>query len=311
MPHGQQKQGDGRHHHETQTEWWVGNDEKGAGESCRKGGSHDGNRRWSTPGSVSSVNADLEIALECAAVAGRIVADGFRAAAGATFKSSAVDPVTEYDRAAEDAIRALLADHRPADSILGEEGGGSGWDTGRVWIVDPLDGTVNFVHGVPQVAVSVALWDGGRPLVGVVRDAIGGEVFSAVAGEGAWLDSEPIRVSPTTDLVRALVGTGFPYDRRERAAELAEVVGRVLAEAQGIRRIGSAALDLCWVATGRFDAYWEYRLKPWDTAAGQLIVTEAGGIVTDLDGAPYLPDAPGILATNSRLHSRMLEVLAG
>lgn len=257
------------------------------------------------------MNADLEIAIECAVVAGRIVADGFRAAAGATFKSSAVDPVTEFDRAAEDAIRALLAEHRPHDSILGEEGGGSGWDAGRVWIVDPLDGTVNFVHGVPQVAVSVALWDSGRPQVGVVRDAIGGEVFSAVAGEGAWLGAEPITVSPTAEMVRALVGTGFPYDRRERAAELAAVVGRVLAEAQGIRRIGSAALDLCWVAAGRFDAYWEYRLKPWDTAAGALIVSEAGGTVTDLDGGQYLPDAPGILATNGHLHSRMLEVLGG
>lgn len=257
------------------------------------------------------MNPELEIALDCAAVAGRIVADGFRAAAGATFKSSAVDPVTEYDRAAEDAIRQLLASHRPDDSILGEEGGGSDWDTGRVWIVDPLDGTVNFVHGVPQVAVSVALWEDGRPLVGVVRDAIGGEVFSAAAGEGAWLDSEPIRVSPTSDPVRALVGTGFPYDRRERAAELAAVVGRVLAEVQGIRRIGSAALDLCWVAAGRFDAYWEYRLKPWDTAAGELIVSEAGGTVTDLGGARYVPDAPGILATNGPLHARMLEILAG
>lgn len=256
------------------------------------------------------MNADLDIALECAAVAGRIVADGFRAAAATTYKTSAVDPVTEFDRAAEDAIRSLLAEHRPEDHILGEEGGGSGWQEGRVWIVDPLDGTVNFVHGVPQVAVSVALWDGGRPMVGVVRDAIGGEVFSAAVGQGAWLDSEPIRVSQTTDMVRALVGTGFPYDRRERAAELVEVMGRVLAEAQGIRRIGSAALDLCWVAAGRFDAYWEYRLKPWDTAAGELIVTEAGGTVTGLGGEQYVPDGPGILATNGHLHSRMLEVLA-
>lgn len=255
------------------------------------------------------MQADLQLALECASLAAGIVADGFRAAAGTSFKSSAVDPVTEYDRAAEDAIRHVLGRHRPHDAILGEEGGGDGWDTGRVWIVDPLDGTVNFVHGVPQVAVSVALWEDGTPRVGVVQDAIGGEVFSAMTGHGAWLDDAPIRVSTTNETVRALVATGFPYDRRERASELAATLGKVLAEVQGIRRIGSAALDLCWVAAGRFDAYWEYRLKPWDTAAGELIVAEAGGSVTDLDGNPYRPDTAGILASNGLLHERMLEVV--
>jgi myo-inositol-1(or 4)-monophosphatase len=255
------------------------------------------------------VNDDLALALECARRAGVIVARGFHLATDTHYKS-AVDPVTEFDRAAEEAVRDLLATERPNDAVLGEEGGGAGWDTGRVWIVDPLDGTVNFVHGVPQVAVSVGLWEDGQPLAGVVQDAIGGEVFSAVRGEGAFLDGQPISCSDVDDTVRALVATGFPYDRRERAAELVEILGRVLAEVQGIRRIGSSALDLCWVAAGRFDAYWEYRLKPWDTAAGQLIVTEAGGRVTDLDGAPYLPDAAALLASNSLLHDRLLSVIS-
>ena len=255
------------------------------------------------------VNDDLALALECARRAGVIVARGFQLATDTHYKS-AVDPVTEFDRAAEEAVRDLLGTERPHDAILGEEGGGAGWDAGRVWIVDPLDGTVNFVHGVPQVAVSVGLWENGQPLVGVVRDAIGGEVFSAVRGEGAFLDGHPISCSAVDDAVRALVATGFPYDRRERAAELVEILGRVLAEVQGIRRIGSSALDLCWVAAGRFDAYWEYRLKPWDTAAGQLIVTEAGGRVTDLEGAPYLPDAGALLASNGWLHDRLLSVIS-
>lgn len=238
------------------------------------------------------------------------MAAGFETVATTELKGT-VDPVTEFDRAAEATVRSVLATRRPDDGILGEEEGGDDWRSGRVWIVDPLDGTVNFVHHIPQVSVSVALWEDGRPQVGVVHDAIRNEVFSARRGFGAHLDGAPIRVSPVDDTVRSLVVTGFPYDRRERAGELAEILGRVLAEVQGIRRLGSSALDLCWVAAGRFEAYWEYRLHPWDTAAGQLIVEEAGGRVTDLDGTPYRPGAPGLLASNDRIHQRLLEVIAG
>lgn len=260
------------------------------------------------PVASGTVNDDLMLAIESARRAAEIVADGFRTSTETTYKG-AVDPVTAFDHAAEDAIRSLLAAERPDDAILGEEGGGTGWDTGRVWIVDPLDGTVNFVHRIPQVAVSVALWEDGEPVVGVVHDAIGGEVFTAAAGRGASVDGSTIEVSKEDDLSRALVGTGFPYDRQVRAVELAEVLGRVLAEVQGIRRIGSAALDLCWVAAGRFEAYWEYRLQPWDTAAGQLIVEEAGGRVTDLLGQPYRPNAPAIIASNAKVHDRLAAIL--
>ena len=259
-------------------------------------------------GSVPTVNADLDLALECARRAAVIVRDGFTSDVAAEFKGS-VDPVTKTDRAAEAAIRHLLANERPADAILGEEGGGEGWHTGRVWIVDPLDGTVNFIHRLAQVSVSVALWEDGRPVVGVVHDAIRDEVFAAAAGEGATVDGRSISVSRLGDIGGALVATGFPYDRRERASELVETLGRVLSRVQGIRRIGSAALDLCYVGAGRFDAYWEYRLQPWDTAAGQLIVTEAGGTVTDLTGLEYRPDAPGLLASNGIVHAELLSVI--
>ncbi|MEX0757650.1 MAG: inositol monophosphatase family protein [Acidimicrobiia bacterium] len=251
---------------------------------------------------------DLDLALECAHHAAAIVLAGFDTPTETIFKSE-VDPVTEFDRAAENSIRTLLAKERPEDSILGEEEGGGRWDAGRVWIVDPLDGTVNFVHRIPQVAVSVALWEDGRPLVGVVHDAIRGEVFAAAAGAGATLDGRPIAVSDVADTGRALVATGFPYDRRDKATELVEVVARVLTEVQDIRRIGSAALDLCWVAAGRFDAYWEYGLKPWDTAAGHLIVEEAGGNISDLSGAVYNPDAVAILASNGLIHDRLRTVI--
>lgn len=251
---------------------------------------------------------DLALALECARRAAAIVLDGFTTATETIFKGE-VDPVTEFDRAAETSVRDLLATERPDDAILGEEEGGGKWDAGRVWIVDPLDGTVNFVHRIPQVAVSVGLWEDGRPVVGVVHDAIRGEVFAAAAGAGATLDGRPVAVSDVADTGRALVATGFPYDRRTRATELLEVVARVLTEVQDIRRIGSAALDLCWVAAGRFDAYWEYGLRPWDTAAGQLIVTEAGGRISDLSGVDYNPDAVAILASNGLIHDRLRTVI--
>lgn len=217
--------------------------------------------------------------------------------------------MTDTDQAAEAAIRDLLGTARPADAILGEEEGGADWRTGRVWILDPLDGTVNFIHRVPHVAVSVALWEEGVPVVGVVHDVSRDEVFAAMRGHGATLDGRPIRVTETTDLGSGLVATGFPYDRRSRAAELAATIGRVLEAVQGIRRFGSAALDLCWVAAGRYDAYWEYRLQPWDTAAGELIVIEAGGRVTDLGGASYRPDAAAILASNGYLHDQLRTVI--
>ncbi len=248
---------------------------------------------------------DLAVALEAAQRAAALVDHHMGEAVTADWKG-AVDPVTEIDRRAEDAIVAFLRRHRPDDAILGEESGATG-STARRWIVDPLDGTVNFLHAVPHVSVSVALWDDNEPIVGVIVDPTRDEVFAATAGAGASLNGRPLRVSDTRDPAEALVAVGFPYDRQERASQLGAAVGRLLGSTRGLRRMGSAALDLAYVAAGRYDAYWEPHIEPWDGAAGYLLVVEAGGAVTRPDGDPYAPAPGGILASNGLLHA----VIAG
>lgn len=254
--------------------------------------------------------SDLDLAIRAATAGGEVVREGFGAVSGLRFKGDA-NPVTEVDEEAEKAVLDLLRAERPDDRVLAEEAGGSAVDApGRLWIVDPLDGTVNFIHGLPHVAVSVGLWEDGRPRVGVILDPLRGETFSAVAGEGAELDGAPLVVSGETRMHRSLVVTGFPYDRRAHAGAYARTMGAVLAQVQGVRRLGSAALDLAWVAAGRFDGYWEYGLKPWDTAAGYLIVREAGGRVTGLDGEAFRLDDPGIVAATPGIHRALLTVVS-
>ena len=198
----------------------------------------------------------------------------------------------------------MLTALRPDDGVLGEEGTDT-TGTGRRWLIDPLDGTVNFVHGIDQVAVSVALCEGDRVLVGVVLDVIRDEVFAATAGAGATLDGVPITVSAIPDLGGAIIATGFPYDHDRHAEALTRSLAAVLAEVAGIRRFGSAALDLCWTACGRFDGYYEYSLKPWDIAAGLLVLAEAGGVGTDPWGAPLHPFAPHAVAANPAIHESL------
>ena len=253
--------------------------------------------------------SDLELAVVVARQAAERLREALGKKAEVEFKGE-VDPVTEVDRRVEAEIRQMLLLHRPADGILGEEEGGILPPKGRVWILDPLDGTVNFIHGLAPVSVSVALWKDRAPVVGVVIEAIHGEEFTAVRGEGATLGARPISVSSNALLSQALVATGFPYDRQKRAHEYAGLLATVLATCQGVRRRGSAALDLCYVADGRFDAYWEQGLAVWDMAAGILIVEEAGGTVTDLEGGPVPLDGSMVLATNGALHQRFGKVLA-
>ena len=222
--------------------------------------------------------------------------------------------MTQIDRMAEDAIRGIIESHFPDDGILGEEGGGAGWEEGRVWIVDPLDGTVNYVHRVPQVAISVALWDSGKPLVGVIIDVARNDEYVAIAGGGATLNEQPIEVSGTESLPDALVATGFPYDRRTHAAAYLRTVGEVMTRCQGIRRLGAAALDLAWVASGRFDAYWEHGgeagVKPWDVAAGMLLIMEAGGTYTDEAGRSSRLQARAHIASNGKIHDPLRSIVA-
>ncbi len=251
---------------------------------------------------------DLELALAAATTGADIVRASF-GTHQVTEQKGRLDPVTEVDHASEEAIVALLNQHRPDDGLLGEEGS-SRDSAGRRWIIDPLDGTVNFIHGIPQISVSVALYDGLQPLVGVIVDAIRGEVFAATAGGGATLDGQRIRVSQTKELHRAVVVTGFPYDHDRYADSYAATVGAVLAEVNGIRRLGSAALDLCWLACGRFDGYWEYSLGPWDCAAGMLIAAEAGAVITEALGGPYSIESSHFVASNPHLHPRLQAIVA-
>jgi myo-inositol-1(or 4)-monophosphatase len=209
-----------------------------------------------------------------------------RPARGLESKSSATDMVSEADRAAEESLTRLLAAERPEDGILGEEGADAGGTSGRRWVVDPLDGTTNYLYRYRAWCVSVALEDAGGGIVGVVHDPLAGETFRASRGDGAFLNGDPIRVREPDSIGSALVATGFGYDADVRAGQ-AEVLRRVLPRVRDVRRAGAAALDLCHVAAGRLDGYYERGIKPWDYAAGALIVAEAGGRVLELSGGRF------------------------
>jgi myo-inositol-1(or 4)-monophosphatase len=225
----------------------------------------------------------------------------------AATKSSATDPVTEIDTATEALIRRTITAVRPEDGFVGEEGGAQTGTSGVSWVLDPIDGTVNFVYGIPAYSVSIAVQVGDRVVAGVVRNVAAGEEFSAVLGGGAWLtvgdgQPQPLRVPELDELSQALVATGFGYDaerRVEQARALTGLIGRV----RDVRRFGSAALDLCSVAAGRVDAYVEQGLNRWDQAAGVLVVREAGGVVTGLDGDE--PDERLLVAASASLHARL------
>ncbi len=251
---------------------------------------------------------DLAVAREAARAGATIVQRRYRRIQNAEFKGAA-NPVTEADREAEAAIVELIRKERPNDGIVAEEGSVHKPGSGRCWLVDPLDGTVNYVHGIPQCAVSVALQIGDSPTVGAVVDVFRNEEFTALRGGGARLDGRSITVSTTADIGRALVGTGFAYDRQAKAGSYTDLVAEVLSEVQDVRRLGAAAIDLAWVACGRLDGHWEFGLAPWDIAAGILLVTEAGGKVTDSYGDP--PRAEDIIATNGLIHDRLMRIVAG
>lgn len=254
----------------------------------------------------------LDIATKVAVAAGELAAR--RRAEGVTVaasKSSLEDVVTEADRETEALIRTLLAEARPDDGFLGEESGAEPGSSGLTWVVDPIDGTVNYLYGIRQYAVSVAVVEGEpdpvtwRALAGVVVNPATGEVFAASAGGGATLNGSPIRVAPPVELSQALVGTGFGY-RAEVRVEQAKVVVGLVARVRDIRRQGSAALDLCAVASGLLNAYYERGLRPWDHAAGGLIAAEAGARVTVRGGAPggrdlILAGEPEVAAALERL----------
>jgi myo-inositol-1(or 4)-monophosphatase len=225
-------------------------------------------------------------------------------------KKGAIDLVTDADLASEERILQVIRSRFPDHGILAEESGRNATDSPCTWIVDPLDGTTNYAHGINLYAVSIAFAVEGSVVIGIVLHPATGELFTAIAGRGAALNERSIRVSQVPRLTDSLLATGFPYDARENPAPIVSRLTRCLKAAQGVRRLGSAALDLCHVACGRYDGFWEERLKPWDTAAGMLIAREAGARITDFSNRPYTPDSQEILATNGCIHDRMLELLA-
>jgi myo-inositol-1(or 4)-monophosphatase len=226
-------------------------------------------------------------------------------------KKGAIDLVTEVDLAVERMFRDLIAERFPGHTVLAEELGAAGQRQGRFcWIFDPLDGTTNYAHGLPIFCSSLALEIDGALAVGAVYDPTRQELFTAERGRGAWLNGEPLHVSKADELIDSLLVTGFPYTVQTNPEELTGLFAEFLTRARAVRRLGSAALDLCYVAAGRFEGFWEQKLQPWDVAAGALIVAEAGGTVTTADGGPFHPRAGSVIASNGRIHETMVTTIA-
>ena len=261
---------------------------------------------------ADEVAAVLALALRLAREAGAIQRARYETAFAVATKSSAIDLVTEVDGACERHLVEALRRERPRDDILAEEGGAHA-DAGAEWrwVIDPLDGTVNFAHGYPCFCVSIGVERAGVRTVGAIYDPLRDELFEAVRGGGARRNGRPIRVSEERDLGRALLGTGFAYDVRDSERDNLDLLGRAVKRAGGVRRDGSAALDLCYVACGRFEGFWELKLHAWDVAAGLLVVEEAGGRTSDLAGGPAPASGSEIVATNGRIHAQLLAVLQG
>lgn len=258
---------------------------------------------------ISEAREHLAAAREAAKEAGRILMEGFGRRPEVYYKGR-INIVTEIDRRSEASIVAFLHRRFPDYTILSEEGQGYEGKGGASWIVDPLDGTTNYTHGFPFFAVSIALQQQGQLRCGVVYDPLREEWFTAIQGGGASLNDEPIHVSDTDVLVEALLCTGFPYELKEHFEMNLKHFRNFSMRALAVRRPGAAALDLSYVAAGRLDGFWEFQLKPWDMAAGTLLITEAGGTVTDAGGGPLDIFGDEIVASNSRIHQAMLGVLA-
>jgi myo-inositol-1(or 4)-monophosphatase len=260
------------------------------------------------------VQAYVELAIDAARSAGKALLDLYERDLPLETKSSAIDLVTEADRRAEQLIVDQIRSAYPEHAVLSEESGQVSEGDDLLWLIDPLDGTTNFAHTFPQFSVSIALYEGRRPRVGVVHDPLRDETFSAVRGSGAWLVSErhprrKLAVTRRGDLSTCLLATGFHYSRASVEKDNVEEFGRMIRRVRGIRRAGSAALDLAYVAAGRLDGFWEYHLAPWDTAAGAVLVAEAGGVLRCLDGSQWDPWQPNIVAANAELLEVMREAL--
>jgi myo-inositol-1(or 4)-monophosphatase len=219
--------------------------------------------------------------------------------------------VTEVDHKSEEVIIAVIKDAFPSHYILSEEAGEMAQDSEYKWIIDPIDGTVNYANGIPICCVSIGLEKNGRMIMGAVFNPFMNEFFGAERGLGATLNNKPIHVSNKTEVIKSCLVTGFPYTYLDMPNGPLQVFEKFIRKGVPVRRLGSAAIDLCWVAAGRFDGFYEHKLSAWDSAAGFIIVEEAGGKVTDLSGAYYNPYQPGIIATNGLIHNEMVQIVNG
>ncbi|NSL89720.1 inositol monophosphatase family protein [Chitinophaga solisilvae] len=249
--------------------------------------------------------------LKATEASGKILQQYFNGAFEVSSKSTVNDLVTEADKKSEAAIIAVIRETYPDHFILSEEVGEIKTDSNIKWIIDPIDGTVNFANGIPLCCVSIGVEQDGEMILGAVYNPFMNELFLAEKGKGATLNGKPIQVSRKETVGTSCLVTGFPYKWEHRANDPMEVLQYVLREGIPVRRLGSAAIDLCWVACGRFDGFWEHHLQAWDSAAGFLIVEEAGGKVTDFSGNRYSPYQKEILATNGHIHSALQDLVNG
>lgn len=250
----------------------------------------------------------LQVAVEAARAAGRIQKERAENIGEIHYKGE-INPVTEVDLLCEQEIIRRIHRHFPGHAVLAEESGETEGHADHLWVIDPLDGTMNYAHGFPSYCVSIAYRHANETLAGVVYNPCLDELFTAEKGKGAALNGRPIRVSSTTNLKESLLATGFAYDVHTAQHNNVDHFVNFLSAAQGVRRPGSAAIDLCYTAMGRFDGFWELKLNVWDYAAGVLIVEEAGGRVTRFDGAEFKFGDREILASNGHIHDAMIEVL--
>ncbi len=251
----------------------------------------------------------LEAALHAATEAGRILEQGFGTTFDIASKEGRHNLVTEYDHASESCIINVLQSYTPTATVLTEESGEHAGSGEVTWVIDPLDGTVNFAHGIPIFCVSIAAVIDGVAVAGVIHHPLLNETFTAIAGGGAFLNEEPIHVSRTARLDDAILVTGFPYNVHENPRKCIDSFGDVLALGIPVRRLGSAALDLAYVAAGRFDGFWEVELQPWDMAAGALLVQEAGGRITHYGHRSFSLGRDSVIATNGRIHEQLAVVI--
>lgn len=250
-----------------------------------------------------------KVLFEATHEAGKIILKYFQGEFAVDNKEGINNLVTEVDKHSEKCIIDIIKTHYPYHSIISEEVGELMQDSDYQWIIDPIDGTVNFAHGIPLCCVSIGLKYKEDLLLGVVYNPMMNELFFAEKGKGAFLNDNPIHVSTKSDFRKACLVTGFPYKWPNTSEHPIKVFERFILEGLPVRRLGSAAIDLCWVACGRFDGFWEYNLSSWDVAAGYLIVQEAGGIITNFDGDPYSVFDKQTLATNGHIHNEMLRLI--